>query len=260
MSWGTKGFEEVEDAIEQQSNQYADNYPRAFWVTPKTTKRILILDNDPFCFWEHSLYSLTGRGGPPEICLEKAGQGPCPLCEADVYASYVGYSAVIDMGEVEFSEDENGDPIVTLYGYEDDDGNLWQFGRKAMATKAGGKDKPGQLPALKRRKSRKGGVLRGTVWDVHRAGKKSERCGDQWDFVEAVKEEDIKDYLVEWGADPDSLELHGLDGMEEFSLPDPRRLQRLVDSAKKRQSGKSGRSSSKRRGSRRGSKSSGAPF
>ena len=70
MSFGNVGWDNssVEDSPSMNTTEYG---PRRFWMPAQATKRILFLDAEPFCFYEHSLWALTGNGKDKEICLKK---------------------------------------------------------------------------------------------------------------------------------------------------------------------------------------------
>jgi hypothetical protein len=221
------GWDEMENAQNARGGGGGDDLKhQRFWIPVGVTKRVIFLDELPFCFWGHGMYKVTGNSWEVEICLKKhrLDKRGCPLCESEFWPSYIGNFSVIDMGTV--VTDEDG---VHLEGWVSDKGVNYQFGRKALGAKTGGKDKPGILPKLKRLADKRGGNLIGTVWDVFRSGQKVEAVGDEWEFVEQVKPtaEAIKSYLVGLGADPAQLKLQPINYAELFKPSTFDRLERL---------------------------------
>jgi hypothetical protein len=197
-----------------------------FWTPVGVTKRIVFLDEFPFCFWGHSLWAITGNSWEVEICLKKhrLDKRGCPLCASEMWPSYIGNFSVIDMGTLEDGQ---------LKGWVSDKGVNYQFGRKFLGAKSGGKDKPGMLPKLKRLADKRGGKLIGTVWDVYRSGQKVEAVGDEWEFVEQVKPtaEAIKRYLLDLGAEEKYLKVQPINYAELFKPNTFERLERLCRGA-----------------------------
>jgi hypothetical protein len=225
MSWGNTGWDTMDQYDSSGSGGDKKDYgPRRFWMPAQVTKRIMFLDEDPFTFYEHSLWALT-KNQDRAICLKKNGidDRGCPLCDKDMWPSFIGYFTVIDMGDVKY----NSDKSVRLEGWTSDKGVTYQFGRKLYGAKRGGKDKPGVLQKIRRLAQKKGG-LKGTVWDVYRSGSKVESVGDEFEFVERVAEEDWKEYLIGQGANPEYLEVSGIDYAEVFTPSGYDELSRLA--------------------------------
>ncbi len=222
--WATVGWDDVEssDNSSQEKKKYG---PRNFWVPTEKTKRVLFLDGDPFCFYEHNLWSITRNAGDKAICLKKNGLDDrgCPLCESEMWPSFVGYFSIIDMGDVVRKAEG-----VTLEGWTSDKGITYQFDRKLLGAKRGGKDKPGVLKKLSRLAQKHGGSLVGTVWDVYRSGAKTESVGDEWEFVEKIEPGDWKEFLIGQGANPEYLEVSPVDYVEHFTPHSHDELGRLI--------------------------------
>ena len=145
MSWGSQSWDSVDDY--GPSTQSNDNSPRTFYLPANITKRIIFLGNAPFTFWQHSLYEITKSGKDKEICLKRNRiADSCPLCEKEMWPSMIGYFTIIDMGDVKRSP--NGG--ITLEGWTSDKGVTYQFGKKLLGAKRGGKDKPGVLKKIAR--------------------------------------------------------------------------------------------------------------
>lgn len=198
-NWGSQGWDTVDDYGPQKT---VDTGPRKFYMPANLTKRILFLGSAPFTFWEHSLYEITRSGKDKEICLKRNRIAQeCPLCDKEMWPSMIGYFTVIDMGDVKRQPDGS----VRLEGWTSDKGVTYQFGRKLLGAKRGGKDKPGILKKIARLSERHGD-LKGCVFDVYRSGNKVETCGDEWDFVEKIPADQIGAYLMSNGATEEQVE------------------------------------------------------
>ena len=224
----------------------------------EATKRVIFLDSSPFCFWEHNIYKITGNASDREVCLERNGLDEiCPICELDGqksereqfrrgakrnwWPSYVGYFTVVDLGDVVM---EGG--TCRLEGWQSPkSGKVYQFQRKLFGAKRGGKDKPGTLPKLHRIVQKKGGSLRGMVFDIYRSGGKVEAVGDEFELVERVDDDKILDYIRELAGPgfmdvaPDGFEFSDkpFDYLEVFKPKERKELEALV--ASYRRGGKS---------------------
>lgn len=184
--------------------------PFAFFMKPGETKRVMFLNSDPFCLFEHSLYAVNRNIKEKEICLLKNSIDPngCCLCEYEYFVkeekkklwpAYAGYFGVIDMGTV----NTEGSKVVLEPYISKQKGNSYQFTKQLFRAGRGSNDKPGILKELQRLIAKRGGALAGTVWDVYRSGDKSESCGDKFDFIERIPRDQWVKYLVLWGASDD---------------------------------------------------------
>ena len=221
MGFGQTGWEGTEPTDEGGGD--AEKYsPRRLWIPkPKEdgsqyTKRIMFIDTVPFCFHEHSLYKITNSTKDRCICLAKNGldERGCPVCDKDLWAYYIGYFSIIDMGDVRYSSDGE----VSLEGWKNKDDDLFQFTRKVLGAKVGGKDKPGMLQEYKRQMNIRGGSVVGCVFDVTRSGKLVETIGDKVDFVERVEPDKMEEYFKALGSEEtkNDLDLEAFDYMEVF--------------------------------------------
>lgn len=233
MSFGQTGWEGTEPTDDSGGGGGEQYAPRRLWIPkPKDdgtqyTKRIMFLDSQPFCFHEHSLFKITNSTKDRCICLAKNGldERGCPVCDKDLWAYFIGYFTIIDMGDVSYSNDGT----VTLTGWRNKNDELFQFTRKALGAKVGGKDKPGMLQEYKRQMQKRGGDIKGCVFDVTRSGKLVETIGDKVDFVERVPEEKWEEYFTALGAGDtkNELELEPFDYMEVFKQHSYDQLQNL---------------------------------
>ena len=212
MSFGKTGWDAVDDFDKPKPKA---NSAKRFWMPPNVTKRIIFLDTDPFCFFEHNLWALA-KTQHKEICLKKNKLADeCPACDAEMWPSYTGYLSVVDMGDVTLKEDGE----VELRGFVSDKGINYQFGRKLFGAKRGGRDKPGVLLKIQREAAKRKGLI-GTVWDVYRSGAKTEGIGDDFTFVEKIPKKNIGKYLLDLGASEEFLETDPFDYKEVF-VPTP---------------------------------------
>lgn len=230
MGFGKTGWDDTEPT-DGDHEKYA---PRRLWIPkPKDdgtqyTKRIMFLDSQPFCFHEHSLFKITNSTKDRCICLAKNGMDErgCPICDhkGKLWAYYIGYFSIIDLGDVRYSGEE-----VALEGWTNKDGDLYQFTKKVLGAKRGGKDKPGMLQEYKRQMDRRGGNIVGCVFDVTRSGKLVETIGDKVDFVERISEDKWEEYFKALGVEDckNDLDLKPFDYMDEFKPHSYEQLQNL---------------------------------
>lgn len=219
MSFIKSGWDAVQDFDSPKEKRTYP--PKRFWMPAEVTKRIMFLDEDPACLFEHNLWSIT-KTQRKEVCLKKNNFGPeCPICDAELWPSFTGFFSVIDMGDVT----PDG-----LKGFVNDKGINYQFIRKLYGAKRGGRDKPGVLTKIKRLADKKGG-LTGTVWDVYRSGSKVESVGDEFEFVEKVSKRSWKKYLTDAGANPELLELEPFDYDAVFQPSTVEELRALIPGA-----------------------------
>ena len=185
------------------------------------TKMLLFLDGIPCRVHEHELYHAKKQGllrhqgnRYTSLCLTKNSidQRGCPLCdELDDWARYKGFFSVIDMGQVEFTEDGEyvTGPFNLHHRYwlnKDKEKQFVSFERMLLDAKAGSEDKPGVLRDLQGQSERRGGDLAGTVWHVTRGGKLSPKCGEGWDYIERIDLAEADQYLRKFGANPADLD------------------------------------------------------
>jgi len=69
---------------------------------------------------------------------------------------------------------------------------------------------------LKWEAEKRGDDFTGTIWDTSRAGGKTEAVGDNWTYIDRIRQEDYERYLVDLGADPQYLKLDPCDFGEEI--------------------------------------------
>jgi hypothetical protein len=230
-SWAQSGFDSMDEQDEQWKGEggggngdgkFVLNYWTP-WVEPEKggpiTKLIILLDDVPFAFWQHNMWYLTKKSGDFEICLKRNKidpDGNCACCDQmethKNWPSYGGFLTVIDCGQVVFGTEEDDKErleIKSLEGWDNGksgkDHRIYQFGKKLMGAKRGGKDKPGLMVKLRRYKERKGGSLVGTVWAVTRTAQKEETAGTEWEYrgrVDVSSKESLKQALMDLPGSP----------------------------------------------------------
>jgi hypothetical protein len=186
MGWWNTGFESAKNAYDYDEG--GQHGPRRFWMPSEATRRIIFLDENPVTYWEHN-FKLNGNWRNWEPCKKRNKQdNSCALCERypDVFPSFVGILSIINMT-----------------AWESRKGREINFKRELLVAKLGGKDKPGILKRLERKK-KEHGRLRGAIFDVYRSGAKVESVGDEYTMIEMVEPADIVKYgkakLAEWVA------------------------------------------------------------
>lgn len=229
--WASTGFDAMDEQEEWESSGGGSGGSNTLtywtpWVEPEkggpVTKLILLLDDAPFSFWEHGLYTFGKKSSEKAICLKRNRiADTCPICDIHnkqvakdlrAWPSFVGYLTVIDCGEIKFgsAEDENERVVIDRIsgwdnGKKGQEHRVWQFGKKIMPLKKGGQDKPGLLAKLRRLKERKGGSLVGTLWAVTRTASKEEVVGTEWEYrgrVDVSSSEALKNALVQLPGSP----------------------------------------------------------
>lgn len=227
--FATTGYEDPEGFFGPEKGEKKYGMMR-FFVPAGETKRILFLgDANPVRFYEHSLWAVTGNGGDKEICLRRNDGlgGECPLCDKELWPTFIGYYTVLDCGTVEY-----GSGGVTLKPYISKKGDAYQYDRKLIGLKRGGRDKPGMLKKIQRKIMQTpalGGSLALSMWDVSRSGPKEASEGDDWNFVQKFASiEEARDALVSFGAIAADLEFDEADYAEEFKPSSKEDLERLV--------------------------------
>lgn len=177
MSWFKTGFESSKDAWDFNADG-GSRGPRRHWQPPETTNRMLFLEDDPTCLWEHNA-RINGSWKWWEPCkIRNKMDNVCAVCERydDRWPYFVGLLTTIN-----------------LTPWTSKKGHVFNLQREIFPAKLGGKDKPGILKKLEKLKA-KHGRLRGLVFDIERTGAKTESCGDDFELVEKIDPGDIAAY------------------------------------------------------------------
>lgn len=183
MSWWKSGFEAQKEAYDYDDSQKG---PRRFWMPAETEKRVLMLDDEPQMYWEH-IFKHGGSWQNYEPCkIRNRLDNDCVVCDRypDRKPSFVGMLSCISMTS-----------------WETKGGKEFCYGRELIIAKMGSKDKPGMLKKLDRLKKQHDG-LTGGIFNLYRAGGKTESIGDEWTFIEKIPKDKIiakgKEMLKEW--------------------------------------------------------------
>lgn len=190
------------------------------------THRVLFLNEAPFVYHEHGLYSWRGCGHWTALCLgkNKIDDRGCPLCHkqgGDNWPYCIGMFSIIDLGQVTYERD--GAVSLLHRTWTDKDQNVHEdaFPRIILGAKKGSNKTPGVLKKLLWQAERRGGSLEGTVWDTSRSGDKEAGIGETWEHVERVAPTDYVQYLTKYGADPDKLNVEPITNWREICKPLP---------------------------------------
>jgi len=188
------------------------------------THRILFLNDAPFSYYEHGLYSWRGCGHRDALCLgkNKIDDRGCPICMeegGDQWPSYVGMFGIIDMGQVQFLD--RGEIKLHHRTWTDKKGDVHEdaFPRVILAAKLGSQKSPGVLKKLLWQAERRDNSLAGTVWDTSRSGDKEAAVGESWEYVERIAPKDYVEYLKRYGADPEKLNVDPIENWREICKP-----------------------------------------
>ena len=233
MSYGnyTQGWDDFPDEDDGYGGQYDESggskifpflIPRPQdkanpFAPDPARKRVLFLSGRPVRVWIHPLYKVEGVGKLREtICLRKneIDERGCPACMKKIKLQYVGYFTVIDMGFVQREAGSKNIELMPSYGKPDKDGNRreYQFQKRILGAKKGGKGKPGVLQTLQMEMVELGmSTLTGTVWDVRRDGGLTEAVGNVWKYQRTLKPDEWMRYLEHYGADPEKVDLEPVD-------------------------------------------------
>ena len=175
MSWFKTGFAATEEAWDFNADGGSGGGPRRHWQPAGTTNRLLFLDDDPTCLWEHNA-KINGSWKWWEPCkIRNKMEATCATCERydDRWPYFTGLFTVMN-----------------LTPWTSKKGHIFNLQREIFSPKLGGKDKPGVLKKVEKLKA-KHGRLRGLVFDVERSGAKTESCGDDFELVEKIDPGDI---------------------------------------------------------------------
>lgn len=162
-SWYKTGF----DGIGQEEQRIASlSGPSRLWVPPGTGRSVVLIDDDPFCIYEHNA-KINGNWRNWHTCL-KGGDSGCISCtqlgERSRY--YIGYLSGVDCTQT-----------------TDKKGNKYQYEVKLVG---------GKLGLLKkwRRKKEDRTTMVMTTWKVFREDGKKPGTGDEWEYERDVDKPD----------------------------------------------------------------------
>lgn len=166
-----KGFAVARANIQRSKDEYEKriNTPFRMRLAIGEEVKVVILDKDPFFFYEHHWESKPGKWDKLEVCIKERSN--CPLCETlDKESYYVMMLTCIDPRP-----------------FKKQDGKEVKRSKKLLPIKMG------MMPKYERI-WKKHGSLRGVVLNIVRDGKKSPATGDSIEFVKILSEEELKKY------------------------------------------------------------------
>jgi len=162
MGWYQKGST-AESRERARKEARSNRKIGRFFLKGKETRRIIMLDDQEFCIWEHHL-KINGQWGNFFTCRKGADQNDpsCPLCTSKASRSYTGFITVLDET-----------------GWKNSKGEMIKYGRQLF---------PMSIQILERFatvRDRKTSLV-GTVWELTRSSDSAPRLGDVWDYIETV--------------------------------------------------------------------------
>lgn len=165
-AWFQTGYEVPEEA-KQLRNLDPTKWLR-FFVEKGGSKKLVLLDDEPFCFFEHhpvvgnvyDLYFTCVKGIP--------GYDDCVGCEGDDRRYWVGMLSCLDLTK-----------------FKKRDGTEIHWKRQVIPFKAK------SLELMKRQKDKRGSLVFARYEVFRGTGQQSPRVGDNWDFEEIMTREKL---------------------------------------------------------------------
>lgn len=205
-SWYTKGCSE-EDLKKAEKEQSSGGAQR-LWMPPGETKRVVMLDDEPFCVWEHNP-KINGQYKDNWFTCRKGMDGGCPMCESRMGRYYVGFITVLDVKGWVSTKGKNKGEVI-------------------------GKNRRMLLP-LKTKSLKRFNILKknkvslvGAMFDLTRSGEDAPACGDMFDFVEMVDLDKAQEYWYKSKLENDKLKqpepFNYLELMKPLSRPELARI------------------------------------
>jgi hypothetical protein len=190
------------------------------------TKRVIFPFNDKFDIYEHALWKVPNvlkiMGSFTCTCLPRTEAnwtgGECPICSKNGlgnWSSSITFFPLIDMGQVE----NLGAGKVKLHHefWEDKkkEKHYRRFQQALFAANRGTPKNPGMFykfrakfeDAINAGRLKDWSDLPGSVWHSRRNGDQASICGDDWIFIEKIPVDQIKDYLMTFGAEEEEIDL-----------------------------------------------------
>jgi hypothetical protein len=188
-----------------------------FWMPPDTTRRIMFLDGEPFCFHEHSVL-MGGNWRNYFVCPLKNGlESSCILCDYDkANRYYIGFLTCID-----------------FRSWDDSRGFMHENERILYGAKIGSKERPGVLRKILRLRERYGD-LTGLIFEVYRSGARSPNIGDEFTFIEKIESDKIQDYARSLGVNLEQNKWEPFNYEEVFKPLKNSQLIEILNAEKKR--------------------------
>jgi hypothetical protein len=188
-SWYSTGYEGVEKERDRLARLSG---PNRFWMKPQTSREIVMIDDDPFCIYEHNPKA-NGTFQNWFTCLKDSNEdAPCCAKLGAKSRYYVGYYTIVDLTE---SKDAKG--------------NSYQYELKFLPAKLG------TLTMLRRKKQDRGSLI-GAIFKVHRDKDDDPNCGSEFEWqreadleklykVANYKGKKLPEHFAKLGDHPDNL-------------------------------------------------------
>lgn len=158
--------EDVTDESLEEARKASTSPQKRLWLKPDTSRKVVFLDDRPFCFWEHNP-KINGEFKNNWFSCRKGLPGGCPMCNSRVQRYYIGFVTILDVEG--FVSKKDGKHIK----------NFRQLLPMRMKTLK-------QFKAIRQRKT----TLVGAKFDLVRTSREAASCGDVFDFIEYVDLED----------------------------------------------------------------------
>lgn len=159
-SWYDTGFEGTEREANRSRMVYG---PRRLWIPAGASKEIVMVDDSPFCIYEHNP-KIGGKWQNWFTCLKGVYDDVacCDVLGDSSYRYYVGYFTVVDCSE-----------------WTDRNGVKHQYEVKLLPAKMK------TLKKFKRKKEDKGSLV-GAMFTAFREDSRSPSVGDEFEFKREV--------------------------------------------------------------------------
>ena len=169
-SWFTVGV--TAESLKKAKSESSNTGKSRLWMPKGQSKRVVILDDEPFCFWEHNP-KINGKYKGNWFICRHGMPGGCPLCNGSSKRYYIGFVTVID---VDGFTGKNGESVKNF--------------RLLLPMKLD------SLTLFAAKKERKTSLVNAMFELTRTDSDKSPGCGNDWDFLEYVDPEN-KDFWYE---------------------------------------------------------------
>jgi hypothetical protein len=133
--------------------------PTRLWLNAGEEKKIIILDDEDFCLYEHHM-KINGKWGNFFTCLKgHDGEDACPLCMSGVARQFTSFVTVID-----------------CTGFKGKDGKMVKYRRSLFAMSPTIGDR---FAALREKHT----TLVNCLMEIKRTSDNAPRLGDVWEIV-----------------------------------------------------------------------------
>lgn len=166
MSTGKSWFETgYSGAEKEQERRELGAAPNRFWLKAGQSKEIVLIDDSPFCYWEHAWRIGDDKNYHFATCISKIHPEGCPGDSAKGVqkAEYIGQLTIID--------------VTGYVSKKDDKEHKYQLTLLSPKTKV--------LNKLKAKKEAKGS-LTGLLWQVLRTDDNSPNTGDDFEVKREI--------------------------------------------------------------------------